>query len=41
MVKHPKEFEEFTKELVENEVREGYMDAPTGGAAAGGAPKGR
>lgn len=29
MVKHPKEFEEFTRELVENETKEGYMNAPT------------
>lgn len=30
MVKHSKEFEEFTKELVENEAKEGYVSAPTG-----------
>jgi hypothetical protein len=29
MVKHPNEFDEFTKELVENETKEGYMNAPT------------
>ena len=27
MVKHPEEFEEFTKELVENETKEGYIKA--------------
>tara|TARA_B100000768_G_C11266383_1_gene371284 strand:+ start:345 stop:677 length:333 start_codon:yes stop_codon:yes gene_type:complete len=27
MVKHAEEFEEFTKELVENETKEGYLQA--------------
>lgn len=29
MVKHAAEFEEFTKELVENEAKEGYLPAST------------
>ena len=29
MVKHAEEFEEFTKELVENETKEGYLQAST------------
>jgi hypothetical protein len=29
MVKHAEEFEEFTKELVENETKEGYFQPST------------